>query len=53
MKNIVIMLVGVVIGFSTVTGFTYEKPVSETKDEQVVLGHRVGPHGQIMLVTKH
>ncbi|BEG72754.1 hypothetical protein [Pseudomonas phage PA1C] len=51
MKAIVMVLVGMVLGAAVVYGGSYEAPKVE-KESEVILGHRIGPNGQEMLVTK-
>lgn len=53
MKNVILFVLGVAISCAVFAqvGTTNTKPAATTKAE-VILGHRIGPNGEEMLVTK-
>lgn len=51
MKAISLVVAGIVLGMAVMAGATYKAPVVQ-KDSEIVLGHRIGPAGQEMLVIK-
>lgn len=49
MKNLKLAVLGVVLGMGLMQGLMY-KPTFQQESEQTILGHRIGPGGQEMLV---
>lgn len=51
MSKVALLVVGIIVGGLFING-KYEIPQAHDDKTEIVMGHRIGSQGQVMLVTK-
>jgi hypothetical protein len=51
MSKVALLVVGIIAGALFING-KYETPKAHDGETEIVMGHRIGSQGQVMLVTK-